>query len=151
MVKFTFGEGDQRTLGIGLTRVNINKIVEGLPVIIRSPDLKQLMGCVGWKGEILIVYGLKNSKIQKEDEKAFVIGFDKRNVRYLKKGRLIKIKSPELEEIMGWKGKIIIIYGDTEEIIRDNLSEFFTKQTKIIDKKKDYEDERRRFNNMGLP
>ena len=88
MVKFTFGEGNERTLGLGLSRVNLNKIVEGMPVLIKSPELNQLMGCVGWKGEILIVYGLKNSIINKGNEKAFVIGFNKKSVENLKKGRL---------------------------------------------------------------
>lgn len=151
MVKFTFGEGNERTLGLGLSRDNLNKIVEGMPVLIKSSELDQLMGCVGWKGEILIVYGLKNSIINKGNEKAFVIGFNKKNVRYLKKGRLIKIKSPELEEIMGWKGKILIMYGDTEEEMKELISPFFGKNIKVIDKKKEYEDERRRHNDLGLP
>jgi hypothetical protein len=54
MVKFTYEDGSgQCNLGLGISRENVNKIIEGLPIVVKLKDL----GGKTINGNILIYFG----------------------------------------------------------------------------------------------
>lgn len=55
MVKFTYGEegSDRCNLGLGISRENVNKLLEGLPIVVKLPEF----GGISVNGNILIYFG----------------------------------------------------------------------------------------------
>jgi hypothetical protein len=47
----------------------------------------------------------------------------------MKAGRPLHVSLEEMN--LPWKGEIIVIYGETEDEIQEELSEFITPETKI--------------------
>jgi len=56
MVRFTFElESENKTsLGLGISRENVNKLIEGLPIVVKLPDMKKGLAI---NGNILIYFG----------------------------------------------------------------------------------------------
>ena len=64
MVKFSFTDKkNSQVLGLGLSKENIDRLMNGMPILIKSFELTQL---TGWEGSILIMYGDTEEGIEKQ-------------------------------------------------------------------------------------
>ncbi len=161
MVKYSAEIKDGKLLGIGLTNMNIEKLKKGMPILVKLPDLKIL---TGWNGSIVIMYGKTKKAIKREikqaslgkikyidrigeilkfsftirGEKTLGIGINESHTNKLIEWIPFKIEYQDLKDLTGWEGKILLSCGDSEEDIREELSDYIGENTKIIDKKKEY-------------
>lgn len=66
-------------------------------------------------------------------------GLSEANIEQLKKGHPIAINAGEISDGKYQELRVIIFYGETEEKMREDLSQFLGKDTIIIDRKKGVE------------
>lgn len=69
-----------------------------------------------------------------DGRKLIGIGLSAGNVKNLQAGQPIHIHLEELG--LTWKGDIIVMYGETEQSLRESLSDLITPQTVVTDESK---------------
>jgi hypothetical protein len=62
------------------------------------------------------------------------LGLTAGNLRHMKAGRPLHVNLEEMN--LAWKGEIIVIYGETEDELQEELKDFITPETKINVEKK---------------
>lgn len=76
---------------------------------------------------------VKFSVKDKNDQRMLGVGLSEENVKRLKEGMPIHIKSEDLSNLTGWEGSIFIMYGKTEDDIKDQLSSLIGPDTDVQD------------------
>ena len=68
MVKFVSIDfnGTGPLLGLGLSELNIRKLKEGQPILVKSTDVPGMSDALGWEGNVLILYGKTEADMAKE-------------------------------------------------------------------------------------
>jgi hypothetical protein len=62
VVKFSSSVNGKPVVGLGLSETNINKLREGMPILISTEDMKKLLGV---ECSIMIMYGRTEKEITK--------------------------------------------------------------------------------------
>jgi len=62
VVKFSSSVNGKPVIGLGLSETNINKLREGMPILISTEDMKKLLGV---ECSIMIMYGRTEKEITK--------------------------------------------------------------------------------------